>query len=102
MFHDGFAWWVSRKDEAMRYWGGSASSNTNKCACGLNGACANPRFGCNCDANDGVWREDSGSLTDKSDLPVLRLKFGDTGMDGTGRNEQGYHTLGKFKCYGIA
>lgn len=99
---DGFAWWHSRNDEAMQYWGGVASSNINKCACGLNGSCANPNLGCNCDANDGVWRVDSGLLTDKSDLPVLKLKFGDTGFDGAGRDEKGYHTLGKFKCYGIA
>ena len=49
-----------------------------------------------------MWRVDSGLLTDKSDLPVLQLKFGDTGFDGAGRDEKGYHTLGKFKCYGIA
>ena len=62
----------------------------------MTNSCARSRFGCNCDKNDFVWREDSGLLTDKTKLPVKELRFGDTGSD----NEQGYHTLGKLKCYG--
>ena len=63
----------------------------------MTNSCADPSRACNCDKNDGVWREDSGLLTDKSTLPVKELRFGDTGT-----NERGYHTLGKFKCSGIA
>ena len=48
--------------------------------------------------NDEVWREDRGLLTEKRDLPVLQLRFGDT----RSYFERGYHILGKFKCYGIA
>jgi len=92
-----FGWWVSRDSTKMTYWGG-ASPGSAKCACGMNSSCANPRRGCNCDKNDYVWREDSGLLADKSHLPVKRLKFGDTGDS----HEKGYHTLGKFKCHGIA
>ena len=89
-------WWVSRDSTMMTYWGGT---NVNyKCACGMTDACANPGYGCNCDANDGVWREDSGLLTDKTKLPVIQLRFGDTGEG----NEEGYNTLGEFKCYGTA
>jgi hypothetical protein len=51
---------------------------------------------CNCDKNDHTWRQDSGYLTDKSTLPVTELRFGDTG----GTREQGYHTLGKLRCWG--
>ena len=91
-----FAWWVSRDSRQMLYWGG-ASPNSYKCACGMTNSCADPSQACNCDKNDGVWREDSGLLTDKSTLPVKELRFGDTGT-----NEQGYHTLGKLRCYGIA
>ena len=40
----------------------------------------------------------TGFLGDKSILPVSELRFGDTG----GSVEQGFHTLGKFKCHGIA
>ena len=91
-------WWVSRDLIAMSYWGGATPADSYKCACGVTSSCANPSYGCNCDKNDLVWREDSGLLTEKSDLPVLQLKFGDTG----GSSEVGYHTLGKLKCYGIA
>ena len=91
-----FGWWVSRDDDKMTYWGGATKNG--KCACGMNNTCANLNRGCNCDKNDWRWREDSGLLTDKTKLPVKQLRFGDTG----GKREQGYHTLGKFKCYDIA
>jgi len=91
-------WWVSRDNAKMTYWGGATPADTYKCACGVTSpnSCADPNRGCNCDKNDAVWREDSGLLTEKSHLPVIQLKFGDTGSS----SEEGYHTLGKFKCYG--
>ena len=95
-FPSPYTWWVSRDSIQMLYWGG-ASPGSKKCACGMTNSCADPSKPCNCDKNDGVWREDSGLLTDKSTLPVKELRFGDTGG-----NEKGYHTLRKFKCYGIA
>ncbi|XP_073232479.1 neurexin-4-like [Porites lutea] len=97
LLRSGKGWWVSRDYSNMTYWGG-ASPGSGKCACGMNNTCANPNYGCNCDANDNVWREDSGLLTDKTKLPVKQLRFGDNGY----LDEQGYHTLGKFKCYGTA
>ena len=89
-------WWVSRDSTKMTYWGGASVSG--KCACGMTNSCAEPSYGCNCDKNDNVWREDSGLLTDKTHLPVKQLRSGDTG----GSGERGYYTLGKLKCYGIA
>ena len=80
----------------MTYWGG-ASPGSGKCACGMTNSCAGGNS-CNCGVNDLVWREDSGLLTDKTTLPVKQLRFGDIGDGG----EEGYHTLGKLKCYGIA
>ena len=97
VFRGGYAWWVSRDSAMMTYWGG-ASPGSGKCACGMTNSCARSSDGCNCDKNDNVWREDSGLLTDKTKLPVKQLRFGDTGD----RGEQGYHTLGKLKCFGIA
>ena len=94
-----FTWWVSRDSTKMTYWGG-ASPGSGKCACGITNSCADPRYGCNCDVNDRVWREDSGLLTDKTSLPVKQLRIGETGT--SQHNEQGYYTLGKLKCYGIA
>ena len=93
-----YAWWVSRDSSKMRYWGG-ASPGSGKCACGMTNSCADPRYGCNCDKNDLVRREDRGLLTDKTHLPVKQLRFGDTGGS---MRERGYHTLGKLKCYDIA
>ena len=90
-------WWVSRDSTRMMYWGG-ASPGSGKCACGMTNSCAHSSHGCNCDKNDNSWREDSGLLTDKTKLPVKQLRFGDTGN----RGEQGYHTLAKLKCFGIA
>ena len=87
-------WWVSRDFTKMTHWGGA--SRYGKCACGMTNSCALPTYGCNCDKNDFVWREDSGLLTDKTRLPVIQLRFGDTGDS----KEQGYHTLGKLKCFG--
>ena len=94
-----YGWWMSRDGEKMTYWGG-VDSVPYKCACGLNNTCADTRYGCNCDINDFNWREDSGLLTDKSKLPVIQLRFGDTYLP-SHRKEAGYHTLGKFKCYGL-
>ena len=94
-----FGWWVSRDGNVMKYWGGASPGNGERiCACGINNSCARADLDCNCDANDNVWREDSGLLTDKTHLPVKQLRFGDT----AGGNEKGYHTLGKLKCHGIA
>ena len=92
LLRSGKGWWVSRDYSKMTYWGGT-SPGSGKCACGMNNTCANPQYGCNCDDNDLVQREDSGLLTDKTKLPVKQLFFGDTGGD----KEHGYHTLGKFK-----
>ncbi|XP_022808873.1 neurexin-4-like [Stylophora pistillata] len=96
---DGF--WVSRDSEKMTYWSGAAPES-NMCACGMNKSCANPSQNCNCHVNDLNWREDGGFLTNKTHLPVKKLKFGDTDVDQHRNDEKGYHTLGKFKCYGIA
>ena len=90
-----YGWWVSRDSTKMTYWGGA--SINGKCACGMTNSCAYSSYGCNCDKNDNVWREDSGLLTDKTKLPVKQLRLGDTfGI------AQGYHTLGKLKCHGRA
>ena len=92
-------WWVSRISSKMLYWGG-ATPGSGKCACGMNNTCAGYKnYVCNCDKNDDEWREDSGLLTDKTSLPVIQLKFGDTRSHGN-RSEEGYHTLGKLKCFG--
>ena len=90
---DQHAYWVSRDGVEMTYWGGASLG----CKCGVTDSCAKPGTLCNCDRNDNAWRKDSGLLTNKSHLPVSQLRFGDTGHS----REEGYHTLGKFKCFGM-
>ena len=90
------AWWVSRDGRKMNYWGG-ADGSANTCACRVTNSCLNGQK-CNCYNSGSGWREDSGLLTDKSTLPVTQIRLGD--LDDS--HEEGYHTLGKLKCYGQA
>ena len=90
------AWWVSRDGTRMNYWGGATGYN-NMCACGVTNSCSNGKK-CNCDNHANGWRADSGLLTDKPALPVTQIRLGD--LDDS--YEEGYHTLGKLKCYGQA
>ena len=97
LLRNGKGWWVSRDGVKMKYWGGAVNKE-GYCACGVTQTCAKEQEKCNCDENKEVWRQDSGLLTDKTRLPVSQLRFGDTG----GESEEGYHILGKLKCYGTA
>ena len=90
------AWWTSRDGMKMNYWGGAGGS-ANMCACGVTNSCSSGKK-CNCYKGGSGWREDSGLLTDKSALPVSQIRLSDLNDPG----EQGYHTLGKLKCYGLA
>ena len=90
------AWWVSRDGRKMNYWGGAGGS-ANMCACGVKNSCSSAKK-CNCYGGGSGWREDSGLLTDKSSLPVSQIRLADLNDQG----EEGYHTLGKLKCYGLA
>lgn len=56
-----------------------AAPGSYKCACGMDSSCADPTKYCNCDINDAEWREDSGYVTEKSDLPIIGFFAGDTG-----------------------
>ena len=90
---DGYAWWVSRNGTRMDYWGGATGYN-KMCACGVTNSCSSGNR-CNCRTRSGL-SEDSGLLTDKAALPVTQIRLGDLNASG----EEGYHTLGKLKCYG--
>ena len=96
----GYAWWESRDSAKMTYWWG-ASPGSRKCACGMNNTLADPKNGCNSNKNDRVWCEDSGMvcwLTRQS----FQLNGSRMVMQGVRKNQYGYHTLGKLKCYGTA
>ena len=96
LLEGGKAWWVSRDGRKMDYWGGTTEKR--QCSCALTDSCAHRDKKCNCDYRDNTWHEDSGLLTEKAFLPVSQLRFGDTGKD----ISEGYHTLGKLKCYGMS
>ena len=89
----GQAWWVARDGTRKDYWGGATGYN-KMCACGVTNSCSSGNK-CNCPTRSG-WSEDSGLLTDKAALPVTQIRLGDL----NGSHEEGYHTLGKLKCYG--
>ena len=93
---DRYAWWVSRDGRRINYWGGATGYNY-MCACGVTNSCSDGQK-CNCHNIGSGWREDSGLLTDKSTLPVTQIRLGD--LDDS--REEGYHTLGKLRCYGQA
>ncbi|KAI1285100.1 putative G-protein coupled receptor [Halotydeus destructor] len=87
-------WWVGRSWVNQYYWGGA---ETDSRACGCFPYChpTHRNSTCNCDANlKPSWLEDSGLLLDSSRLPVLQLRFGDTGES----NEAGQYTLGPLVC----
>ena len=90
------AWWVSRDGRKMNYWGGAGGS-ANTCVCGVTNSCLNGQK-CNCYDGGNGWREDTGLLTNKSALPVIQIRLADFDRS----SEEGYHTLGKLKCYGQA
>ena len=89
----GEAWWVARDGTRKDYWGGATGYN-KMCACGVTNSCSSGNK-CNCPTRGG-WSEDSGLLTDKAALPVTQIRLGDL----EDSHEEGYHTLGKLKCYG--
>ncbi|BES95349.1 Hypothetical protein NTJ_08158 [Nesidiocoris tenuis] len=92
-----YSWWVSRHNQKMDYWGGSVPGS-RKCQCGIMGSCQDPTKWCNCDAGLESWVQDEGLLTDKNDLPVKQLRFGDTGhpLD----EKEGSYRLGPLVCNG--
>lgn len=94
-----WGWWVGRTNLNMRYWGGS-SPGSGKCACALKNECRDNNPFCNCDA--GLVAEDvsdDGFITQKEHLPVMELRFGDTGTF-SDTNKWGKHTLGPLRCTG--
>ncbi|XP_033106006.1 neurexin-4-like [Anneissia japonica] len=88
-----YHYWISFDGQIMHNWGGVPTGTTG-CACWMTRTCDNPTYRCNCDVNDGVPRQDHGYLTDKAALPVLELRFGDTGS----QTEKGVYTLGPLQC----
>lgn len=49
-----FTWWLGRANEKHSYWGGSGPG-IQKCACGIEHNCTDPKHYCNCDADLRAW-----------------------------------------------
>ncbi|KAM8823747.1 contactin-associated protein-like 2a isoform 1-T1 [Spinachia spinachia] len=90
-----YTWWVGRGSEKHFYWGGSGPG-IQKCACGIDRNCTDPKYDCNCDADSKQWREDSGPLTYKEHLPVSQVAVGDTNRPGS----EAKLTVGPLRCQG--
>ena len=64
------------------------------CKCSITNSCVKNNTYCNCDANDKVWRHDSGFVTDKNRLPLTEVRIGDTGSS----VEKASYTIGAAQC----
>nr|NP_001231944.1 caspr5 protein isoform 1-like precursor [Ciona intestinalis]AAP91761.1 caspr5 protein isoform 1-like [Ciona intestinalis] len=93
-----FAWWLSGSGEKKYYWGDATSMRKGYCACGETNTCAKEERTCNCDNNRITDHIDEGWITEKSDLPITALQFGDLQED----NERLWHTMGPLECFGTS
>uniref|UniRef100_A0A7N6BMN7 Contactin associated protein 2 n=1 Tax=Anabas testudineus TaxID=64144 RepID=A0A7N6BMN7_ANATE len=80
-----YTWWVGRGRPGIQ-----------KCACGIDRNCTDPKYDCNCDADHSQWREDSGLLVYKEHLPVSQVAVGDTNRPGS----LAKLTVGPLRCQG--
>uniref|UniRef100_A0A3P9P8E8 Contactin associated protein 2 n=1 Tax=Poecilia reticulata TaxID=8081 RepID=A0A3P9P8E8_POERE len=87
-----FTWWLGRDNKRHFYWGGSGPG-IQKCACGIENNCSDPKHYCNCDAD---LMEDAGLLVYKDHLPVNTVVIGDTSRSGS----EAKLTVGPLKCQG--
>ncbi|XP_062843349.1 contactin-associated protein-like 2b [Trichomycterus rosablanca] len=90
-----YTWWVGRGNEKHFYWGGSGPG-IQKCSCGIERNCTDPKYFCNCDADQRQWREDSGVLMYKDHLPVAQVVVRDTQRSGS----EAKLTVGPLRCQG--
>ncbi len=79
--NDSNAWWMDRHDILHFYWSGDSAIETSDgfqgtCYCHLQDSCISRDHRCNCDAGESIWTYDDGQLTDRAQLPVTKLNFG--------------------------
>ncbi|XP_040293573.1 contactin-associated protein 1 [Bufo bufo] len=90
-----YSFWMGRNNERHFYWGGS-NPGIQRCACGIEKTCADPRHFCNCDADHLQWRYDKGLLTFRDHLPVTQVVVGDTNRS----SSEAWFSVGPLRCYG--
>jgi len=94
-------WWMDRNDMTHFYWSGDSTIEDNEgfkgtCYCHLQKTCISKVHRCNCDAGESIWSFDDGQLTDKSQLPVTKLNFGNFYKE----NQMAKFYLGPLVCSG--
>ncbi|XP_072031291.1 uncharacterized protein [Amphiura filiformis] len=96
-----WTWWTSKVgNEAadsiiQQNWG--SNYPTRGCECAETGTCAGGADArCNCDVGDSILRSDSGTITDKTQLPILQVRIG--GVDTAG--QEASFSLGELRCTG--
>uniref|UniRef100_A0A8C4W846 Contactin associated protein 1 n=1 Tax=Gopherus evgoodei TaxID=1825980 RepID=A0A8C4W846_9SAUR len=89
------SFWMGRHDQRHYYWGGSPPG-VQRCACGLDKNCVDPKYFCNCDADHAQWRTDKGLLNFVDHLPVTQVVVGDTNRS----QSEAQFLLGPLRCYG--
>ncbi|KAM5136005.1 contactin-associated protein 1 [Mantella aurantiaca] len=90
-----YSFWMGRNNERHFYWGGS-NPGIQRCACGIEKKCADPKLYCNCDADHLQWRYDKGFLTFRDHLPVTQVVVGDTNRT----SSEAWFSVGPLRCYG--
>lgn len=107
-----YSWWEDVNEISRYFWSGN-DPNIHTCQCGIEQNCLDNQFRCNCDSNQQKTLIDNGindrsilfcyhfnlfhllgTITDKSFLPVTKLKFGQA------QRGAGLHTLGRLVCSG--
>ena len=99
--NDSNAWWMDRSDVLHFYWSGDSGIEASDglqgtCYCHLQDSCISKEHRCNCDAGESIWSYDDGQLTDKDQLPVTKLNFGNFYEEGQAAK---FH-LGPLYCSG--
>merc|ERR1719347_262769 len=96
-----YGWWVDNRGNERFYFDGADSSN-HVCGCYEAGTCAYQAFNstCNCDLSGlvALWTEDSGKITNKTDLPIRSFKYGGFFNE----NQAAKVSIGKLQCRGKA
>uniref|UniRef100_A0A8C2Y7M1 Contactin associated protein 2 n=1 Tax=Coturnix japonica TaxID=93934 RepID=A0A8C2Y7M1_COTJA len=90
-----YTWWVGKANEKHYYWGGSGPG-IQKCACGIERNCTDPKYYCNCDADYKQWKKDMGMLSYKEHLPVSQVVVGDIDRPGS----EAKISVGPVHCQG--
>jgi len=93
-----YAFWEDRQGETNVYYTGS-NFGTHVCDCHEADGCIEEETKgntCNCDANLPIPATDTGSITNMTALPVMKLFFGGLSYD----LQSAAYQLGRLKCYG--